>query len=99
MTVAHVNFSDLVFPRFGYTGMAEPFVLLAGLVAGMLYGRVAATLPEREVWVRAWRRAGVLYLVYLGLAFAIIGLTVLFRQVWPDFLPFHSDLIVRDPWL
>lgn len=99
MTVAHVNFSDLRFPRFGYTGMVEPFVLLAGMVAGMLYGRVAATLPAREVWVRALRRAGMLYLVYLGLAFSIIGLTLAFRQIWPDFLPMRSDLIVQDPWL
>jgi hypothetical protein len=98
MTVGHVHFSGLrrAFPKFGYVGVAEPFVLLAGLVAGMIYWRMAERQSASEVWTRGLRRAGFLYLVYLGLAFSIIALTLLFRHWWPEFLPYHSALIAED---
>jgi len=101
MTVGHVHFSGLrrAFPKLGYLGPAEPFVLLAGLVAGMIYWRMAEQRPAAEVWGRGLRRAGFLYLVYLGLAFSIIALTLAFRIWWPEFLPYRSALIAEDPRL
>jgi hypothetical protein len=87
------------FPTFGYVGPAEPFVLLSGLVAGMIYWRMAEREPARAVWRRGLRRGGFLYLVYLGLAFGIIGLTLVFRSLWPGFLPYQSELIAEDPAL
>jgi hypothetical protein len=101
MTVAHVQFRGIksAFPTFGYVGPAEPFVLLAGLVAGMIYWRMAEEQPARAVWRRGLRRAGFLYLVYLGLAFGIIALTRLFRSLGAGFLPYQSTLIAEDPAL
>jgi hypothetical protein len=100
MTVAHVNLRGIpsAFPRFGYTGVAEVFVLLSGLVAGMIYWRLAERVSPREVWAVGLRRAGFLYLTYLGLAYAIILLTVGVRGLGAEFVPFGGELIVRSPW-
>jgi hypothetical protein len=72
----------------GWAGFAETFVLLSGVVTGMVYGRLTLRAPARVLWSKALRRAGILYLSYLALALFIFGYVHLA----------HALGVVRPPW-
>ena len=101
MTVAHVHFHGMprAFPIVGFVGPAEPFVVLSGLVAGMIYWRFSGRAAPAEVWRKGLGRTGFVYLNYVGLALGIILLTGLLRRFDPEFVPFQSQLIVEHPWI
>jgi hypothetical protein len=99
MTVAHVHFSGMprAFPIIGYVGPAEPFVVLSGLVAGMIYWRYSARASAAEVWRKGLGRTGFVYLNYVGLALGIVLLTLVYRSFDPSFLPYGMNLVAENP--
>ncbi|MBE7184719.1 MAG: OpgC domain-containing protein [Methylobacterium mesophilicum] len=52
--------------NFGFSDSAEAFVLMSGIAAGMVYG--SRFEPGRRIasWVRAWKRAGRLYVTHIA---------------------------------
>ncbi|MCO6048176.1 OpgC domain-containing protein [Mesorhizobium sp. RP14(2022)] len=52
--------------NFGFSDSAEAFVLMSGIAAGMVYG--PRFEPGRRIasWVRAWKRAGRLYVTHIA---------------------------------
>jgi hypothetical protein len=65
MTVDHLPLTPIkkfTWQTFGFFSAAEGFVFLSGLVAGLVYGRVAITEGVAAVRRRALRRALTLYL-------------------------------------
>jgi hypothetical protein len=69
MTVDHlpVSLAKFTWQTFGFISAAEGFVFLSGLVAGLVYGRVAITKGVAAVRQRALRRALTLYLTNAAL--------------------------------
>jgi hypothetical protein len=101
VAVAHLDFSATrwSWDTVGHASFAEAFVFLSGLVAGMVYGRLARRESERAVWAKALARTRVLYLTYLGLVLYIAAHTHAVRLLGSDFEPWHGRLLVNDPGL
>ena len=55
---------------------AEGFVLISGIVMGMVYRPTAERLGFEELCIRALDRAVQLYLLFVGLTFAMVGLSL-----------------------
>jgi hypothetical protein len=75
MTVDHLPLTLLkkfTWQTFGFFSAAEGFVLLSGLVAGQVYGRVVITQGVAALRRRALRRALTLYLTNAGLMTGVI---------------------------
>ncbi|MCB8838670.1 OpgC family protein [Aurantimonas sp. VKM B-3413] len=60
--------------NFGFSDAAEIFVFLAGFASAYAYGRPFLAGRKLVAAVRAWRRAGVLYLVQITLSMAALGI-------------------------
>jgi hypothetical protein len=75
MTVDHLPLTLLkkfTWQTFGFFSAAEGFVLLSGLVAGQVYGRMVITQGVATLRRRALRRALTLYLTNAGLMTGVI---------------------------
>lgn len=63
--------------NFGFSDAAEAFVLISGISAALAYGmkfEAGALLTT----LKAWRRAGVLYLAHIGATMATLGIFAFF---------------------
>jgi hypothetical protein len=60
--------------NFGFSDAAEAFVLLSGVSAGFAYGLKFGPGFRLATTLRAWRRAGVLYIAQLGTTMASLGI-------------------------
>jgi len=52
---------EVFWGTLGFAGPAEGFVFLAGLVSGIVYGRLGLRDPSDSMWGKAARRAAVIY--------------------------------------
>ncbi len=62
---------------------AEGFVFISGVVMGMVYRPTAERLGFEELCIRALDRAIQLYLLFVGLTFAMVGLSLAIRSPIP----------------
>lgn len=60
--------------NFGFSDAAEIFVFLAGFASAFAYAKPFLTGSRLVASIKAWRRAGVLYLVHVTLTMIAIGL-------------------------
>lgn len=65
---------DYTSRNFGFSDSAELFVFLAGFASAFAYARPFLAGDRLRVTVKAWRRAGVLYLVHATLTLAAIAI-------------------------
>jgi hypothetical protein len=82
-------FSLLAWERLGIVSSAEGFVMLSGLVVGLVYGHYARTLGLHNAAKRLWMRALTLYRVNL---FVILSIPLL------GLLPFINTFDVTNWW-
>jgi hypothetical protein len=97
--VVHIEcyslFSLFAWERLGIISSAEGFVFLSGLVAGLVYGKRAATEGIKAVVQKLWRRSFQLYRVNVFVilsiaAFSLIPLVNVFELThW--WVPGHPD--------
>lgn len=74
--------------NFGFSDAAEAFVLISGISAAMAYGMKFQPGVALLTTLRAWRRAGVLYIAQLGTTMATLGVFAFFALHFdaPDLL-------------
>lgn len=74
--------------NFGFSDAAEAFVLISGISAAMAYGMKFQPGAALLTTLRAWRRAGVLYIAQLGTTMATLGVFAFFALHFdaPDLL-------------
>jgi len=89
MTCVIVNHSKLhsvlswfSYERFWVVTAAEVFVVLSGIVLGMVYGKRIARHGWRSVVRGLTRRALTLYLAFVGVTISIIALSIAGFDVW-----------------
>src|SRR5499427_9254394 len=89
MTCVIVNHSKLEsvlswfsYERFWVVTAAEVFVVLSGVVLGMVYGRRIARDGWRAVVRGLSRRALTLYLAFIAVTLSIVVLSILGVDVW-----------------
>jgi hypothetical protein len=86
---------------FGYVSAAEGFVLLSGLMSGLVYGRYAkagfATLRDRM-----WRRACTIYRYHIVVILIIWGFVAALAVVSPGmaeyYRPTDFEIVLDHPW-
>lgn len=64
--------------NFGFSDAAEAFVLISGISAALAYGMKFEPAAALVTTLKAWRRAGVLYLAHLGTTMATLGIFAFF---------------------
>lgn len=70
-------YENLTHKNFGFSDAAEAFVLLSGLAAGMAYGGKFKPGARLVTTLKAWRRAGVLYVTHVMTTMATIAIFAL----------------------
>lgn len=60
--------------NFGFTDAAEAFVLISGIAVGLAYGINFRAGNRLRMTVKAWRRAGTLYLAHIMATVVTIGI-------------------------
>jgi len=90
ITLAHLNFDILqwVWDSLGHSSFAELFVLMSGIVSGIVFWKLLERSGERVVRARSVARARLIYLTYLGL---VVYIAIYIRVV-------HSLGIRFQPW-
>ena len=63
--------------RYGLSDAAAVFIFLSGYVCGMVYWKTYTRHGFRHTLVKAWRRAGQLYLAHLASLIAVVGITII----------------------
>lgn len=90
---------NFTFQTFGFVSAAEGFVLLSGMIFGLVYGRKQIADGTGRFANLAVRRMGTIYIHYIG-AYFIIALLFswpLFAEAWP--MNWESqEMIKEDPW-
>jgi hypothetical protein len=92
-------YEHLTTKNFGFSDAAEAFVLISGVAAGLAYGRKFDQGNRLLVAVRAWRRAGVLYIAHIMTTVATLGIFSLaaLHFARPDLLKLiNIELIIDD---
>ncbi len=69
---------QLTSKNFGFSDAAEAFVLLSGISAALAYGTRFVSGAALATTLKAWRRAGVLYLAQLGTTMATLAIFAFF---------------------
>ena len=69
---------QLTSKNFGFSDAAEAFVLLSGVSAGLAYGSKFLSGAGLATALKAWRRAGVLYIAQLGTTMATLAIFAFF---------------------
>lgn len=67
-------FEFLTHKNFGFSDSAEAFVLISGIAAGLAYGSKFVPGMRRMMTLKAWRRAGVLYIAQIATTVATLGI-------------------------
>lgn len=67
-------YENLTHKNAGFSDAAEAFVLISGIAAGMAYGTKFQPGRRLLTTVRAWRRAGVLYVAHMMTTLATLGI-------------------------
>jgi len=99
MTVDHFAiFRSFAFGSFGYTSVAEGFVFLFGLVAGMVYGKTARSDSFGAMRRKTRRRALVFYGTHLSLYILLLVLSVTAAR-WGAVFKQWAPLFGKDPKL
>ena len=92
-------FEHITHKNFGFSDSAEAFVLISGIAVGLAYGQKFAPGGRLLVMLKAWRRAGVLYVTHI---MTTIGTLAIFSAaaIWfarPDLLKLiNIETIVSD---
>ena len=98
MTVDHVSgFSLPLYECFGFFSAAEGFVLLSGLVIGIVYGKLVDTAPFSDLVKKARSRAKIIYVSHIFIYFLILFAALAsssFAVNWGIWEP----LIVNEPF-
>lgn len=80
MVVDHISGPSFLYTITGnnryIVSAAEGFVFISGIVMGMVYRPTVERLGFEEVCIRAFGRAAQLYLLFVGLTFAMVGLSL-----------------------
>ncbi|MCP1199280.1 OpgC family protein [Notoacmeibacter sp. MSK16QG-6] len=86
--VPHNPLEFLTHKNFGFSDAAEAFVLISGLSAGMAYSSKFQTGKALAATIKAWRRAGVLYVSQLCTTLFTLGSFGFFAALWtrPDLM-------------
>ena len=58
---------DAAYGRFGFISNSEGFFFIAGITAGIVYGRLLTQGRDSEVWPRIWKRIKQMYGIYIAL--------------------------------
>ncbi|TDH34302.1 hypothetical protein E2A64_16660 [Pseudohoeflea suaedae] len=86
--------------NYGLSDAAEAFVLISGIAAGFAYGRKFGAGEKLLTTLRAWRRAGVLYVAQIMTTIASIAIFALFALGWSDprlFDTINMGRVLEDP--
>lgn len=92
-------FEHLTHKNFGFSDSAEAFVLISGIAVGLAYGPKFQPGNRLLVALKAWRRAGVLYVSHIMTTVATLAIfsaaAIHFSR--PDLLTFiNIETIIRD---
>ena len=90
---------NITFQTFGFVSAAEGFVLVSGILFGLVYGRKLAAEGAHRFHVLAGRRLFAIYAHYFGSYFLIALLFSLpaFAEAWPQNWE-SQEMIKNDPW-
>lgn len=72
--VPGVVYEHLTSRNYGFSDSAELFVFLAGFASAFAYGRGFLQGSALVASIKAWRRAGTLYLVHIALTMIVVSL-------------------------
>jgi hypothetical protein len=99
ITLAHLNFDTLqwVWDSLGHSSFAELFVLMSGIVSGIIFWKLLARSGEGAVRTRSFARARLIYLTYLGLVVYIAVYIRVIRALGIPFQPWGCDLLTESP--
>jgi len=89
----------LTHKNFGFSDSAEAFVLISGIAVGLSYGTRFTPGARILQALKAWRRAGVLYLTHMTTTMAALAIFAAAAIFWrrPDLLGLiNIDVIVKD---
>jgi enterochelin esterase-like enzyme len=96
MVVDHIGGPSFLYAVTGgnkfYTSAAEAFIFISGLLVGVVYGRIVARDGFVAGMRRAIERAGVLYLLTVGVTLPLLVLSELLD------LPWATGIYFTDPW-
>ena len=67
-------FEHLTHKNFGFSDSAEAFVLISGIAVGLAYGPKFQPGNRLLVTLKAWRRAGVLYVAHIMTTVATLAI-------------------------
>lgn len=85
--------------NFGFSDSAEAFVLLSGIAVGLAYGLKFQPGNRLLLTLKAWRRAGVLYITHIMTTVATLAIFSA-AAIWftrPDLLKLiNIDIIIND---
>ncbi len=90
---------NFTFQTFGFASAAEGFVLLSGIIFGLVYGRKYAEGGAALFNRLAARRLAVIYAHYIGTYFliALLFSWPVFANAWPQVWE-SQEMIKREPW-
>src|SRR5688500_15929609 len=96
MVVDHIGGPSFLYAVTGgnkfYTSAAEAFIFISGLLVGVVYGRIAARDGFVAGMRKALERAGVLYLLTVGVTLPLLVLSEILD------LPWATGVQFTDPW-
>lgn len=67
-------FTHFTHSNFGFSDSAEAFVLISGIAVGLAYGFKFQPGNRLLITLKAWRRAGVLYMAHIGTTMATLAI-------------------------
>jgi enterochelin esterase-like enzyme len=96
MVVDHVGGPSFLYAVTGgnrfYTSAAEGFIFISGLLVGVVYGRLALRDGFDAAMRKALERAGVLYLLTVGVTLPLLLVSEVLG------LPWATGVSLSDPW-
>ncbi len=96
MVVDHIGGPSWLYALTGgnrfYTSAAEGFIFISGLLVGVVYGRVATRDGFEAGMRRAVERAGVLYLLSVGVTLPLLVVSELLGLPWATGVSFADPL-------
>jgi hypothetical protein len=92
-------FEHLTHKNLGFSDSAEAFVLISGIAFGLAYGTKFTPGNRLRLTLKAWRRAGVLYVTHIVTTVATLGIfsAAALHFARPDLLKLiNIELIIQD---
>lgn len=92
MAVSHLGgpIGESVRSQLGFTSSAEGFVLLSGVMCGLVYSRYGRT-ALRPMFERLWRRAATIYGHHIGVLLILFGYMTTLAVAAPDFAAYFRQ--------